>query len=110
MNIFERQMNLGRELLQINAAVAGRMFQLQSDGVRRYFETNQEFASRLPEVMTDPASVLPSVMQMQREYGETMWSNTNSQLQAGGELLRETVGDVSKALRTAFSADDSADA
>ena len=46
MSIIEKQVQLGRELFEINAATMRRLFELQSEGVKRYFETNQEFAAK----------------------------------------------------------------
>ncbi|MDP6972085.1 MAG: phasin family protein, partial [Pseudomonadales bacterium] len=84
MSIIEKQVQLGRELFEINAATVRRLVELQSEGVKQYFETNQDFAKRLPEVKD-----VSSFVELQREYGKTVWSNTQEGWQSGGEVVRE---------------------
>jgi len=103
MSIIEKQVQLGRELFEINAATMRRLFELQSEGVKRYFETNQEFAAKLPEVKD-----MTSFVELQREYGETVWSNTQENLQSSGEVVREAVENAGAAMRTAFTAEEAA--
>ncbi len=44
MSVLERQVNLGRELFEINTGTVRRLVELQTESFQKYFETNQEFA------------------------------------------------------------------
>ncbi|MDP6376013.1 MAG: phasin family protein [Pseudomonadales bacterium] len=103
MSIIEKQVQLGRELFEINAATVRRLVELQSEGVKQYFETNQDFAKRLPEVKD-----VSSFVELQREYGKTVWSNTQEGWQSGGEVVREAVENAGAAVRSAFNAEEPA--
>lgn len=97
MSMIERQMKLGRELFELNTSTARRLFEVQSEGVRQYFETNQEFAKRLPEVRD-----VSSFVELQRDYGQTLWSEAQSNMRNTGGVLREAVEHTGSALREAF--------
>ena len=97
MSIIDRQMKLGRELVELNLQTTRRLFEVQTSGVRQYFETNEEFAKRLPEVRD-----VASFMELQREYGQTLWNDAQHSLRENGSVLREAVEHTGKALRTAF--------
>lgn len=97
MSIIERQMKLGRELFELNTTTLRRLFEVQSEGVRQYFETNQEFAKRLPEVRD-----VSSFVELQRDYGQTLWTEAQSNLRNSGGVLREAVEHTGSALREAF--------
>ena len=103
MSMIEKQVQLGRELFEINAATVRRLFELQTEGVKQYFETNQEFAAKLPEVKD-----VASFVELQREYGETLWSNTQERMQSGGEVVREAVEHAGAAMRSAFTTEEAA--
>ncbi|MGI9325004.1 MAG: phasin family protein [Pseudomonadales bacterium] len=107
MSIIERQMKLGRELFEVNTTTMRRLVELQSEGVRQYFETNQEFAKRLPEVRD-----VSSFVELQRDYGQTLWNEAQSNLRNTGGLIKEAAEHTGSALREAFSgtADDAEDA
>ena len=107
MSIMDRQMKLGRDLVELNMHTTRRLFEIQTNGVRQYFETNEEFAKRLPEVRD-----VASFMELQREYGQTLWNDVQHNVRENGSVLREAVEHTGKALRTAFSgtADDVAEA
>lgn len=107
MSIIDRQMQLGRDLFELNTTTARRLFEVQTNGMRQYFETNEEFAKRLPEVRD-----ISSFVELQREYGQTLWSDVQSNLRENGSVLREAVEHTGKAIRTAFTgaADDAAEA
>lgn len=107
MSMMSRQMKLGRELLELNVQTARRLFEVQTTGVRQYFETNQEFAKRLPEVRD-----VATFVELQREYGQTLWSEAQGNLRENGTVLREAVEHTGQALRSAFNgtADEMEDA
>ena len=76
MNPFEKQLQLGRELFELNASSAWRqMVELDADSFRTMVETNQSFFARLPEVKD-----LPGFVSLQREYGETVWNGAQEAL------------------------------
>lgn len=105
MNILEKQMKLGRDLFEINTGVVRQMVELQANGVRQYFETNQQFASKLPNVRD-----VSSFVEIQRDYGQAIWSDAQSNLRNSGGVLKSAVENTGTALREAFSATEEAKA
>jgi phasin family protein len=101
MNAIEKQVKLGRDLFEINSSVVRELVQLQVEGVRKYFETNQEFAKRLPEVKD-----VSTFVELQREYNQTVWESAQSNLRTGGELVRDTASQVGEAVRSVFNAEE----
>lgn len=97
----EKQAALGRELFDLNIGTLRRLAELQADGVRKYFQTNQTYAERLPEIRD-----IPSFMELQREYGEAVWKGFAEGLKANGEVLLEAAGSAGEALRCAFADDE----
>ena len=104
MSILEKQMKLGRDLFEINTGVVRQMVELQANGVRQYFETNQEYVSKLPEVRD-----VSSFVQIQRGYGQALWSDAQSNLRTGGSVLKSAVENTGTALREAFTASPEAE-
>jgi len=98
MSVVENQMNLGRELFEINSQVARRMTEIAGEGVKQYFETNQSFAKRLSEVRD-----VTAYFELQREYGETLYSGLNERMQSQGEVLKDAVERGGEAVRGAFT-------
>ena len=98
MNILEKQMKLGRDLFEINTGVLRLMVELQANGVRQYFETNQQFAGKLPNVRD-----VSSFVEVQRDYGQALWSDAQSNLRTSGGVLKSAVENTGTALREAFS-------
>jgi len=101
MNILEKQVKLGRDLFEINTGVVRQMVELQANGVRQYFETNQEFASKLPKVRD-----VSSFVEIQRDYGQALWSDAQSNFRTGGGVLKSAVENTGTALREAFNRDE----
>ena len=101
MSVLEKQANLGRELFDINTHVARRMAEIAGEGVKQYFDTNQEFAKRLSEVRD-----VTSFVELQRDYGTALYNGMNERMQTRGEVVREAVEKGTAAMRTAFSADE----
>ncbi len=97
MNPLEKQLQIGRELFELNATAWRRMVELDADSFRTFVETHQSFFSRLPEVKD-----LPSLVTLQREYGETVWNGAQSAVQARGEIMRESLGKAGELVRGAF--------
>lgn len=99
MNILEKQMKLGRDLFEINTGVVRQMVELQANGVRQYFETNQQFAGKLPNVRD-----VSSFVEIQRDYGQALWSDAQANLRTSGSVLKSAAQNTGTALREAFSA------
>jgi CHASE3 domain sensor protein len=99
MSVIENQMKLGRELFEINTHVARRMTEITGEGIKQYFEANQDFAKRLAEVRD-----ITSFMELQRDYGQALYNGVTERLQTRGEVLKEAVERGSDAVRGAFSA------
>ena len=98
MSIIENQMKLGRELFEINTHIARRMTEIAGDGFKQYFETNQEFAKRLAEVRD-----LSSFVELQRDYGQTLYNGMTERMQTRGEVIKEAVERGGDAMRDAFN-------
>lgn len=97
MNPIERQMALGRELMEINTQWFKKIAQFDASNFQKYIEMNQEFAGRVPEI-----NDMQSFAELQREYGEALWSATQSAFQERGELLREAAEANGAAVKSAF--------
>ena len=98
MSVIENQMQLGRELFEINTNIARRMTEITGEGIKQYFETNQDFAKRLAEVRDVTAFV-----ELQRDYGQNLYNGVTERLQSRGEVLKEAVERGGEAVRTAFN-------
>lgn len=102
MNPIERQMALGRELMEINTQWFKKIAQFDASNFQKYIEMNQEFAGRVPEI-----NDMQSFAELQREYGEALWSATQSAFQERGELLREAAEANGAAVKSAFEPEPS---
>jgi len=101
MNQFEKQLQLGRNLVELNAEWFRKIAEFDGQNVRKFVEMNQEFAGKLPQV-----NDFESFIGLQREYGESLWNNTQEVFKARGELLREAVEANGESVRSLFSAQD----
>lgn len=100
MNMIEKQAELGRSLYEINTSVLKELAMLQRKNVETYFETNRSFGEKLPEVKS-----VEDFMALQREYGESLWTNARSAVETQGEIVRSAFEETASALRTAFTFD-----
>lgn len=98
MSIVQRQVELGRDMYQINTQTLRGFMEVQRESVEKYLELNRSYVERLPEVRD-----LGAFMALQRDYNETLWSGIRSSVQAQTELARSAFQDTSEALRTAFT-------
>lgn len=105
MNIIERQNELGRSLFEINTNTLKELVSLQRENVEKYFETNRNFGERLPEVKS-----LSDFLNLQREYGETLWSNTREAVESQNEIFKSAFQDTAEAMKAAFSPEEEAEA
>ena len=101
MTTLEKQAALGRELFDLNTGTLRRLAELQTNGVRQYFETNRAFAEKLPGIKD-----VSTFMELQREYGEAVWKGFTEGLKANGEVLQEAAESAGELLRSTFVADE----
>ena len=101
MNPFEQQMKLGRELMELNSEWFRKLAEFDSRNFNDYVQFNQDFAGKLPEVKD-----VQGFMELQREYGEQLWTNTQEAMQARGEMLRDAMTANGETLRKAFSPEE----
>ena len=105
MNPMERQLQLGRELMELNAEWFRKLTEMDTENFSKYVELNQEFASKLPEVKD-----LQGFMDLQRDYGEQLWNGTQEAMQARGKLMQDAVDANGEAFRKAFSSETEVEA
>ncbi len=98
MNIVEKQANLGRTLFEINQNTFQEIARTTQENVQKYFALNSEFGQKLPEVRD-----ITSFVELQREYGETLWSNYQQAAQAQSEILKSAVEETGNAVRQVFA-------
>lgn len=98
MNPIERQMQLGRDLMELNAEWFRKIAEYDTENFQKYVEINQEFATRLPEVRD-----VQSFVELQREYGEHLWKNTQEVMKTRGEMLREAFEANAGRVRDAYT-------
>ncbi len=105
MNPIEKQMQLGRDLMELNAEWFRKLAEFDTQNFQKYVELNQEFAQKLPEVRD-----LQSFTELQREYGENLWNGTQAVLKDRAELVREAAAANGDVLKSAFSTEEPAPA
>lgn len=98
MNIIEKQAELGRSLFEINANTLKELAALQRENMETYFETNRSFGERLPEIKG-----ISEFVELQREYGETLWNNVRKAVESQNEIFRGAFEDTSEAVRAVFT-------
>ncbi len=98
MNPFEKQLEVGRELMELNAQWFKKIAEFDVQNVQKYVELNQTFAQRLPEVKD-----VETFMGLQREYGETLWNGAQEVLRERGEMVREVATANAEVLKSAYA-------
>jgi hypothetical protein len=101
MNPIEKGTKLGRDLFEINTDSLRKIAELSAENFKRYMELNQDYLQKLPEVREFSAFV-----ELQRDYGKSLWEGVQEDMKARGEIVREAVEHSGSALRGVFSADD----
>ena len=86
MNPFETQVKLGRELFEVNTSTVRKLVELGGEELRKVWELNQGFVQKLPEVRD-----ISSFVELQREYGQTVWEGVKSAVQSRGEIVKDAV-------------------
>ena len=97
-NPFEKANALGQKLFEIQNKAMTEFAKMQQDNMQKYMEASQAYASKLSEVR-DPQTL----MELQREMGETMWQNIQSGNENSGELMRSSWEEIGEAYRSAFT-------
>ncbi len=98
MNPFEQQMKLARELMELNAEWFRKLAEFDSKNFGNYIQFNQDFASRLPDVKD-----IQGFVELQREYGEKLWNNTQEVMKSRGDMLRDAFNANNETIRKAFA-------
>eukprot|EP00747_Dinoflagellata_sp_TGD_P173803 gnl/TRDRNA2_/TRDRNA2_212976_c0_seq1.p1 gnl/TRDRNA2_/TRDRNA2_212976_c0~~gnl/TRDRNA2_/TRDRNA2_212976_c0_seq1.p1 ORF type:complete len:105 (+),score=16.88 gnl/TRDRNA2_/TRDRNA2_212976_c0_seq1:15-329(+) len=99
-NPLERATQLGQKLFEIQTSSMTELARMQQENVQKYMEMSQDFASKLSEVK-DPQTL----MELQRQMGESMWQNIQSSNENSGQLVREAWEQVGEAYKDAFTPD-----
>lgn len=84
MNVFEKSIQVGRDLMEVNVEWFRKLAEFDGQTVRKYIEFNQEFGKKLPEVK-DPAAFFA----LQRSYAEQLWNGTQETVKARNDLVKE---------------------
>ena len=98
MNIIQKQADFGRTLFEINQNAMQEMIRTQQENIQKYFELNMTFGQRLPEVRD-----VTSLMELQREYGATLWSGIKASTQSQAAILKSAVEETGTAVRKVFT-------
>ncbi len=105
MSRLEKGMQLGRELFDLNNSAMMKIAELSADNFKKYLELNQSYMEKLPEVRD-----VSTFVELQRDYGQTLWEGMQADLRARGDIVRETVEQSGGLVRGVFSAEESAEA
>ncbi|MFT6518842.1 MAG: hypothetical protein ACJATP_002511 [Candidatus Azotimanducaceae bacterium] len=98
MNMIQKQADFGRTLFEINQNAMQEMIRTQQENVQKYFEMNTTFGQRLPEVRD-----VATFMELQREYGATLWSNIKESTQSQAGILKSAAEETGEAVRKVFT-------
>lgn len=105
MNPIEKTTKLGRELFEINTESMRKIAELSAENFKRYMELNQDFLQKLPEIREFGAFV-----ELQRDYGQSLWEGMQDDMKARGQILRDTVEQSGSAIRELFSGEEKVEA
>ena len=101
MNPMEKQMQLGRDLMELNSEWFRKLAEFDTKSFSDYVQFNQDFAGRLPEVKD-----IQGFVDLQREYGEQLWNGAQEALKTRGELLQDAFNANNEKIRNAFNAEE----
>ena len=97
MNAFEKSAQVSRELFEINAETVRKFTELSAENFKKYLELNQDYMQKLPEVRE-----LGTFVELQREYGQSLWQGMQDDLKARGEIIREAMETTGGVFRSAL--------
>ena len=101
MNPIEKQAQLVRELFELNTATVRQITELSTENFKKYMELNQDYAQKLPEVRD-----ISTFVELQREYGQSLWEGLREDLSARGTIARDAVEQTGGLIRGAFSSEE----
>jgi hypothetical protein len=101
MNPIEKQAQLVRELFELNTATVQQITELSTENFKKYMELNQDYAQKLPEVRD-----ISTFVELQREYGQSLWEGLREDLSARGTIARDAVEQTGGLIRGAFSSEE----
>jgi hypothetical protein len=101
MSIRDRQIELGKNLFQINANTLRGLAELGRDNVEKYFELNASYWEKLPEV-----GGFTGFVELQREYNESMWEGVKESAQSQADLFKDALEESGDALKAAFAQEE----
>jgi hypothetical protein len=104
MNVIEKQAELGKALYAINSNTLKEFASMQQENLQKYMETNRAFGEKLPEVKD-----ISSFVDLQREYGATIWSNVKDSFEHQNELFRGAMEETRDAVKHAFTSEEIVD-
>ena len=99
MNMIEKQIEFGRTLMEINQNTLQELFKVGQENMQKYMAMNTEFGQRLPEVRD-----VTTFVELQREYGETLWSSMREAGQGQADIVKSAVEETNEAVKKAFAA------
>jgi len=89
MSVFQKSLELGKDLFAINRKTTREIVAIQVGGVRRYIETNVNAVKNVPSIKSFPA-----LAEAQRNYSSTLIAGVQSDLLAGREVVKEAVAET----------------
>ncbi len=101
MNMMEKQMQMGRDLMELNTEWFRKIAEFDGQNFQKYVDMNQEFAQRLPQIRD-----IQGFVDLQREYGEALWNNTQEVFKARNDMLREAMDANGEVMRGAWSTEE----
>ena len=101
MNIVEKQTELGKSLYQINTSTMSEITELGRKNIEQYMDVNRTFGERLPEVRE-----VGSFFSLQREYGETLWSNAREAMESQNAIFQNAVTEAREAFTAAYTTEE----
>ncbi len=98
MSVFQKSVELGKNLFAINRKTTRDIVAIQVGGVRRYIETNVSAVKNASNIKSFPA-----LAEAQRTYGATLIAGVQSDLLAGREVVKEAVADTREVIASVRS-------
>lgn len=89
---------LTRDLFEMNNNAMVKIVELSTENFKKYLELNQSYVAKLPEVRDVGAFV-----ELQRDYGQSLWEGVQADLKARGEIVRSTVEQTGELVRGVFT-------
>ena len=98
MSYLQKQAEIGKTFFEINQNTFTELMNSQQENFKKYLELNNNFSSKLPEVKD-----VASFMELQREYGETLWSGIKEATRVQADILKTSVEQTTNAVQQVFA-------